>query len=87
MFFEAFGKVMCNEVSPELIDYKFPQNYKFSVNEILKHNEEFAKTYGCPFGFDQSNVYTSPQLFLSLFAFLQTGLTQCNPSCPAANSQ
>ncbi|CAH8289545.1 unnamed protein product, partial [Schistosoma turkestanicum] len=50
MFFEAFGKVMCNEVSPELIDYKFPQNYKFSVNEILKHNEEFAKTYGCPFG-------------------------------------
>ncbi|CAH8539825.1 unnamed protein product [Schistosoma turkestanicum] len=58
-FFEAIARTMCNGYSHDFIQHMSnsrDENYKFSLNEILKHSEEFSKTYQCPLGSEMNPV-------------------------------
>ncbi|CAH8485221.1 unnamed protein product [Schistosoma turkestanicum] len=53
LFFSSFTEMMCRDYSPGIIltNSQSSNSYnKFSVNNLLKHSQEFSDTYQCPVG-------------------------------------
>uniref|UniRef100_A0A5K4F6P1 Peptidase_M13 domain-containing protein n=1 Tax=Schistosoma mansoni TaxID=6183 RepID=A0A5K4F6P1_SCHMA len=51
LFFSTFTKMMCAGYFNETIHNKFKSSklkYSFSVNDLLKHSQEFSDVYQCP---------------------------------------
>uniref|UniRef100_A0A5K4F8K3 Peptidase_M13_N domain-containing protein n=1 Tax=Schistosoma mansoni TaxID=6183 RepID=A0A5K4F8K3_SCHMA len=53
LFFSSFAKMMCTRYSADVITTNLQSSnsrYKFSVNEILKHSQEFSNIHRCSSG-------------------------------------
>ncbi|KAH9584836.1 hypothetical protein MS3_00010764 [Schistosoma haematobium] len=51
LFFSTFAKMMCGGYFNDTINNKFKSSklkYTFSVNDVLKHSQEFSDVYQCP---------------------------------------